>query len=54
MNSTILVVMLLLVLGLGLAVAGVYLLAGPGWALLTAASGPLGLASVILRGARRG
>lgn len=54
MNSTILIVMLLLALGFGLAVAGVYMLAGAGWALLAGATGPFAMAVIILRGVARG
>lgn len=41
------------VAGIGLAVAGVYLLAGLGWALLVAAAPPLLLAAVLMRGLLR-
>ena len=44
---------LLLLAGCGLAVAGVYLLAGTGWALIVGAVPLLLLASTILRGLSR-
>lgn len=47
------VAVLVLLVGTGLAVAGVYLLAGPGWALIAGALPFLVFALVIFRGVRR-
>ncbi|MGQ4661335.1 hypothetical protein [Lysobacter sp. F6437] len=54
MNMTLLVALLLMALGFGLAVTGVFVLAGAGWALLAGALGPFLFAGMILRGAARG
>lgn len=51
--NPILIALLAVVLGAGLAIAGVYLLAGPGWALIAGAVPPLLLALIILRGLHR-
>lgn len=45
--------LLALLVGAGLAIAGVYRLAGLGWALITGAVPPLLLAMIILRGLYR-
>ena len=54
MNSATMTIMLLLALGFGLAVAGIYLLAGLGWALLFGALGPFALATILMRGVSSG
>jgi len=42
------------VVGAGLAVAGVYVLAGLGWALLIGSFFALGLAAILIKGLNRG
>lgn len=51
--NPILIAFLALGLGAALGIAGVYLLAGLGWALIAGAAPPLVLALIILRGVHR-
>lgn len=51
--NPILIVLLAVMLGVSLGIAGVYLLAGVGWALIAGAVPPLLLALIILRGLNR-
>lgn len=52
MQKPYLVAGLLLLAGSGLAVGGVFVLTGPGWALLTAALPCLLLGAIVVRGMR--
>lgn len=50
MNTALWVLLLLLLSGAGMTVGGVYMLAGPGWALLAGGAFALVLAGLLKRG----